>query len=105
MSGYKLLQYGSTFVGLPLLAMATMFSLNHVAPTHPAKALSTTHKLVVLCVLCLVPVLVAAFALSDESTAYQVLGKTIKRSGAIIVVLCIAYCVAINMFAGGRSDA
>jgi hypothetical protein len=103
---YKLFQYCSTFIGLPLLAAVTMFSLSRVPATHPTSTvLSPKLKLWILSLLCLVPPLVGFFASSSQATAYHALGVTIKLSGAIIVSLCVAYCVAFQILANGQRDA
>ncbi|MCA9222582.1 MAG: DUF4184 family protein, partial [Planctomycetales bacterium] len=102
--GYKLFQYGSTFVGLPLLLVATIFSLNRTPATHPPISASLTSKLLLPLSLCLVPMLVAVFALSAQPNAYQALGVTIRLSGAIIMVWCIVYCIGLHVVASGKRD-
>ncbi len=96
--GYKLFQYGSTLIGLPLLAAVTMLSLNRRPATHPATTMvSLKSKLCLLSLLCLVPLPVGVFASFAQATAYQALGVTIRVSGAIIIMLCVAYCVGFQI--------
>jgi hypothetical protein len=104
--GYKVFQYGSTFIGLPLLAAVTMFSLSRVPATHSTSTvLSLKSKFWILSLLCLVPPLVGFFAFTTQATAYQELGVTIKLSGAIIISLCVAYSVAFQFLADAQRDA
>jgi len=100
--GYKLFQYGSTFIGMPLLTLATMFLLNRIPTLHRATAVSLNLKLVLLGLICLIPLLVGAFAMSSLTNGYQILGVTIKRSGAIILMLLVAYCVGAKTLTNGK---
>ena len=104
--GYKLFQYGSTFIGLPLIAIVTMFSLNRAQPTQPVTTtVSLRTKLLLLSSLCFVTLLVGGFAYSTQATAYKALGVTIKLSGAIIMSLCVAYCVGHQALTDGTRNA
>lgn len=103
--GYKLCQYGSTFIGLPLLAAVTMFLLSRGPATHSTSTVvSLKLKLRILSLLCLVPPFVGFFASATQVTAYQAIGVTIKLSAAIIMSLCVAYCVAFQILSNGQSD-
>lgn len=103
--GYKLFQYGSTFVGLPLLAAVTMFSLNRAPATYPTTtAVSPKSKLLVLFLVCLVPLLVCACAVSTRATGYQAMGVTITRSGAILLTLGVAYSAGFQIVTNKNGD-
>lgn len=102
--GYKLFQYGSTVVGLPILALATMFLLRRSDATHPAQHLSARTRTAILLSLCILPLLVGAFALSTQSTLHNALGATIRYSGAIVALICVAYCIGFHVFCGRIRD-
>ena len=91
--GYKLLQYGSTLVGLPFLAGLALLSLHRTTPHHvETTTISTKVRLLVTSTVFLIPSAVGLYAVATQSTYYQALGMTIKLSGAIMAVVCIAYC-------------
>ena len=90
--GYKIFQYGSTLVGLPLLATLTLSSLRSVIPNNKnAATLSPKWKMLAALVLCVIPLVVGVYATVTQPFSYHALGVTIKLSGAIILLLCIAY--------------
>lgn len=104
--GYKLFQYGSTFIGLPLLAAVTMFSLSRVPAMHTTTRTRTVDSLKLrrwaFSLLVLVPPVVGVFASATEATVYQAFGATIRLSGAIILSLCVVYCVTFQILRNGQ---
>ncbi|MBL8819303.1 MAG: DUF4184 family protein [Planctomyces sp.] len=89
--GYKLLQYGSTFVGLPLLATFALRSLMRVHPQVDVESVSLRLKLLIMSVISVIPVLVGVFAFLTESSGYHAVGATVKLSGAIVMILLVLY--------------
>lgn len=105
-SGYKLLQYGSTLVGLPLLAVLAGVGLYRTTPAERpivAMRLSFKWKLFAVLLILAVPLFVGAFAWGTSLSAYRALGVTIRHSGAIIMVGLAAYCVLFHAFANGAA--
>ncbi|MDX1927832.1 MAG: DUF4184 family protein [Pirellulaceae bacterium] len=97
--GFKLLQYSSTLVGLPLLAVYSHVCLWRASPQHalPKSALSNRFKLIASVIVLSIPILVGTYACATQSTYPDVLGVTIKVSGAIVGVLCVAYCIGFQL--------
>ena len=93
--GYKLLQYGSTLLFLPLLLLLACRWLRRQPPdTGYCSPLSQTSQQLALAVILLTPV-VAAVTLSilSEQSAYILLGKTIRLSGSVWLGSLFIYSV------------
>ena len=103
--GYKVFQHGSTFVGLPLLALLAIIELNRTAPTLRQDTLQLKWKLLAGFLLFIIPICVATHAYMVSPTTYQALFLTITRSGAILMVTWLAYSLLFHMFANRASDA
>lgn len=91
--GSKLLQYGSTIVGLPILIAFIATVLRNTAPgERPQEEGATTRKRWAAIIVCSIPVLVALFAVLTEATYYRAISLTIRLSGAVTAVVALAYC-------------
>ena len=91
--GYKLFQYGSTFVGLPLLAALAMVSLHRAAPRQvEVSAISVRWRVFFVSSASLIFLAVGLYAIATQSTWPRVLGLTIRLSGAILAVFCVVCC-------------
>jgi hypothetical protein len=90
--GYKLFQYGSTLVGLPMLAGLAAWELQRRTPDSGRTAqLPFAGKLLAASLTLAVPLFVGLCAWTEGATAYEALGLTIKRSGAILLTGLLAY--------------
>ena len=103
--GYKIFQYGSTFVGLPILIAVFVFWLRKATPGDNRDSMASKHKLAAALVVCSIPILVGIMAIFTQPSAYQALGATIKQSGAIILSLSFAYCGMFYVFKNRHHDA
>ncbi|MEL6130382.1 MAG: DUF4184 family protein [Cyanobacteria bacterium J06628_4] len=97
--GYKALQYGSTFIGLPLLAWLTAIELNRTMPMFRRGTLPSQWKLVAVALLFVVPTGVALYTYMGSLSPHQALFLTITRSGGILMGLLFAYCSLFQAFA------
>lgn len=97
--GYKALQYGSTFIGLPLLAWLTAIELNRTMPMFRRGTLPSQWKLVAIALLFVVPTGVALYTYMGSLSPHQALFLTITRSGGILMGLLFAYCSLFQAFA------
>lgn len=99
--GFKLFQYGSTFVGMPLLVALTMISLRRTPPNDVTPTpVPFNLKILAVLVVCVTPLLVTTYAIATQSSFYLGLGLTVKLSGAIMIVLCTVYCAGFQILAG-----
>lgn len=90
--GYKLVQYGSTVVGLPLLALWTLAVLARTPPRAVRGAtLPAALRIVAYATLCLIPLGVGVYATVASLPLTAAVGLTIKRSGAMIAVGLVVY--------------
>jgi hypothetical protein len=95
--GFKLLQYGSTFFGLPciLLLLATWLYRRPPGPIGGTLVLSRSSKLAAYLMAVAVPVSAALIVWSrDDSSRYNRLGQTIMLSGLILMIVTLTYCLA-----------
>lgn len=97
--GYKALQYGSTFIGLPLLAWLAAIELNRTMPMFRRRLLPSQWKLMAGALLSVVPIGVALYTYMGSSSSHQTLFLTITRSGGILIGLLFAYCSLFQAFA------
>ena len=103
-SGYSIFQHGSTFVGLPLLMLLAMSELSRTRPTLGRGTLQFQWKLLAGSLLCVVPACVAIYAAMVSTNAYRALFLTITRSGAILMVILLLYCLLFHLFTNKASD-
>ncbi|ESA33122.1 membrane protein [Leptolyngbya sp. Heron Island J] len=103
--GYQAFQYGSAFLGLPLLVMLAAIALNRTPPTLQQKTLHSKLKILAGALMVIVPICVAVHAYIVSPDAHQLLFLTITRSGAILMVMLLAYCLLFNAFADRNSSA
>lgn len=102
---YKLFQHGSSIIGLPLLGCIALIGLCRTSPVHSVTVVSTRLRVLVLILLCLIPMVVAVIALSQQPNIFQSFGVFIKRSGAILLLLTVGYCfVAEALIAKPKRD-
>ena len=103
--GYKVFQYGSTFVGLPLLALLAAIELNRRTPTFDRGTLPLQWKRLAGTSILTIPICVAIHAYIVSPTAYQALFLTITRSGAIWMVMLLVYCLLFHALVDADPDA
>ena len=103
--GYKVFQHGSTFIGLPLLALLAVLELNRMTPTFCQDALRLKWKRLARYAICIVPIGVAMHAYRVSPSLYRALFLTITRSGAILMVMLLVYCLLFHAFADRDPDA
>ena len=92
--GYKLLQYGSTIVGLPLLAILTLAALNRLIP-HDIETSAISGRLKVLAGLMLVvmPLVLCTYSLFTEPTIRQALGMAARQSARTLLLASVTYSI------------
>ena len=101
--GYKIFQYGSTVIGLPLLVLLATLKLNRTTPILHQDVLQFKWKRLAGYSICIVPGWVAIHTYM-VSPSYQALFLTITRSGATLMVMLLAYCFLFYTFADGYPD-
>ena len=95
---FKVLQYGCTLAGLPLLAILALVFFARIPPNESASdAGSFRLRLLAALAACATPLLVGAYVVSTHASYYRALGVTIRLSGAILFLLCISYCVGFQL--------
>lgn len=94
LTGYKLLQYGSSVLGLPILAIAFARSLTKVDahdrgldPLHPGV------RLWVGLLLGAIPIAISAIAFQESPTLHQAVFLSLTRSMTAMVGTIVAYAV------------
>lgn len=108
--GYKLLQYGSTLIGLPCLVLLLAVWLYRRGPETSGgrQGLRASAKVLAYLVGMMIPAFVGFFVwCSDDSSRYDRLGRSITLSGRILVLAILAYCLAFHAIEGlkrGSSD-
>lgn len=91
--GYKLFQYGSTFVGLPLLTLLALIALARTKPiTQVPLEKHTAQQVGVALFLVLTPCIVALHAYLTLDTTYNMVGAALTQTGAIWMLGLFAYC-------------
>ncbi|MEZ6125133.1 MAG: DUF4184 family protein [Planctomycetaceae bacterium] len=91
--GYKLFQYGSTLVGLPLLmCLATWELLRSPADSPIERKVPFRWKILTASVVPTIPLVVAIRALATEPSYDLVLATTIKVSGTLLMSLAVIGC-------------
>lgn len=97
--GYKLLQYGSTLIGLPciLLLLATWLYRQAPSPLGGHPALSGSAKATACFIAVAVPIAATFLVWRREGLSpYQQLGQSIKVSGLALTVATLTYCLAFH---------
>ncbi len=103
--GYKIFQYGSTLLGLPVLMLLWVFYLSRKPVVQaPGTRVSHRWKLSVLGVFASVPILVAAVTSLSSDSLYAVIGRTIKLSGGVLLGLLIVYSVGFLIYTNQRNE-
>lgn len=92
---YKIAQYGSTIIGLPLLLILAAVKLKQSTPILPdgIVRLNSQTKWGALGIVLLIPLVVTALVLRLDSTLYEQVGTTIKLSGLILILVMIVYAL------------
>ncbi|MBE9067622.1 DUF4184 family protein [Leptolyngbya cf. ectocarpi LEGE 11479] len=90
--GYNALQHGSTFIGLPLLALLAAIELSRRVPRLHQGTLPVKWKLLAGALIFIVPICVAVHTYMVSPNVHQALFLTITRSGAILMGMLFAYC-------------
>ncbi|MEM6838989.1 MAG: DUF4184 family protein [Cyanobacteria bacterium P01_C01_bin.120] len=101
---YKILQHGSTLVGLPLLAGLSLLTLNRVTPTVYQAAIAPKGKLLAAGLILAVPIGVAIPAYLVSPNLYQTIFLTVTRSGAILLAMLLAYSLLFSAFVRRTPD-
>ena len=94
--GYKLLQYGCTFIGLPCLLLLAVSWLSNRRPDVSAgdAILSGTAKAAVYLLAALVPIAVALLVWRrSELSLYERLGRSVTMSGLALMAVILSYCL------------
>jgi hypothetical protein len=97
--GYKLLQYGSTLIGLPVLVvlLAIWFQGRRPEPLGENADLAESSKRAAYLIALAIPVGVTSMVwLQGGSSPYIQLGRSITISGLVLMVATLAYCLAYN---------
>jgi hypothetical protein len=95
--GYKVFQYASSFVGLPLLATLAFVGVSRTKPNNEVTLLPLPWRVVVPVALCLIPIAIGAYALLTQPTLYHVLGTTVIQSGTTLMTALAIYSVAYQL--------
>lgn len=83
--GYKIVQYGSTLVGLTLIAVLLVFWFRRTLPDSTrSPVLNKWTRSLAYCLLVLIPIAVGLWALRSFDSYHMILSATITRSGTII---------------------
>jgi len=84
--------------------MIAAFELNRTAPVSDQFSIvSGKSKSIAASLIVIIPLLVGTYAYTPYPSAYQALGMTIKRSGAITLVGSLAYCILFQTFTNGAA--
>lgn len=102
--GYKMVQYGSTLLGLPFMAgLALHWFRRTTAIPSRLPALNVKSRSFAYCLLGLTPVVVGLHALQSLDRHYLLLGATITRSGTIIACGLVTYSLLFHMWIQTRA--
>jgi hypothetical protein len=105
--GYKVFQYGSTAVGLPLLAAMAVAWLSRQPPA-PLESLPSVPRAVraaIVLAAVMIPALVTLPNWGGEAPFYGRIGRAIRDSGLALMIAVFAYGLAFRTFAGSRPPA
>jgi hypothetical protein len=97
---FKLLQYGSTLIGLPCLVLLLAIWLTRREPEGLGgrPSLSRTSKVAACLVAIAIPTTAASAAWGrDGSSSYERLCRAIAKSGLALMVITLSYCLAFPM--------
>lgn len=92
-SGYKLFQYGSTMIGLPLLVILSIHYLRQTSPSSVPQIpqLTTATKTFIISIITVIPIGVSLVTFLSHATIQQKLGTAITTSGALLILALIIY--------------
>lgn len=94
LAGYKLFQYGSSLLGLPILALAFIRSLVHVeSPHRTPERLRPGVRLGVGLLLVAIPMVVSAIAFHFSSTLPQAVFLSLTRSITVMIGAIAVYAM------------
>lgn len=96
--GYKLVQYGSTFIGLPLLMFLAGIQLRNTKPDNHHKMLQPRTRILATVLLACVPLAIGTYSFATYESHYLALGNTITSSGTIIAAGLITYSLLFSRF-------
>ena len=104
--GYKIFQYGSTLIGLPLMLLLWARQLACTQPAVFAKPirLSPVAKMSGGTILLLLPLLVALVKLITEPALHRKVFEAITTSGATLMVLIVAYSLLFQLLSSKLHD-
>jgi Domain of unknown function (DUF4184) len=104
--GYKVIQYGSTAVGLPLLAALAVVWLSH-QPSARLESLPSVPRsarlAAILTVVGILAVLTHPVWGDGRGPVYERVGRSIRDSGLALMIAVLAYCLAFWAFTRRRS--
>jgi hypothetical protein len=102
MPGFKVLQYGSTVIGLPCLMLLLAIWLLRRNPAGPGgrPGLSVPSKVVALLVAAAIPASVTVLVWRrDDLSQDERLGRSITLSGLVLMMATFVYCLAFHAIA------
>jgi hypothetical protein len=105
--GYKVMQYGSTAVGLPLLAALAIVWLSRQSPVplDSLPSVSRTARLAALLVALGIPAaLTRPVWGGGRASVYDRVGQSIRDSGLALMIAVLAYCLAFRAVAARRGE-
>jgi hypothetical protein len=104
--GYKVLQYGSTLLGLPcvVLLLVLWLSRQRPSPLGGSPALPRSWRVASYVISVAIPVSVTLLIWArDHGTPYAKVGQSITISGLSLGIFLLAYCTAFHAILGGPS--
>lgn len=104
---FKLLQYGSTLVGLPCLVLflAAWFYRRSPSSVDEGPGLDAPSRVAVCMGLVAIPLMMGVLAWRREDlTRYERLGLAITASGLALTVVLLAYCLVYHAIGGWRQQ-
>ena len=102
--GYKLLQYGSTFLGLPVLAGVVFIKLKKWEPNINCRFhhVARKWKLFIVASFCLLPVAIFCSNLDQLESFKSIVGKVIKQSIGAGILMFLIYAILYKLFLGNN---
>jgi len=102
---YKIIQYGSSIVGLPLLAILAYRSIHRLpaAAIEKANIISIKIKLPLFIGILLAPFLLGSYHALQHQSLYVSIGFTIRESIGFALMLLSIYAVSYRLIASRRS--